>query len=60
MYRRYDLLCFEGIALMLNVFLERKALPEYKLVPPANGQLEEIIVKEDVGSHRVIYAWNTC
>jgi phenylalanyl-tRNA synthetase beta chain len=43
------LLCFEGIALMLNIFLERKALPEYKLVPPANGQLEEIIVKEDVG-----------
>ncbi|KAJ5157280.1 Phenylalanine--tRNA ligase beta subunit [Penicillium canariense] len=44
---RYDLLCFEGIALMLNIFLGRKALPDYKLVPPANGQLQEIIVKED-------------
>ncbi|KAJ5996841.1 hypothetical protein N7499_006845 [Penicillium canescens] len=44
---RYDLLCFEGIALMLNIFLERKPLPEYKLVPPANGQMQQIIVKED-------------
>ncbi|KAJ5586992.1 Phenylalanine--tRNA ligase beta subunit [Penicillium hispanicum] len=44
---RYDLLCFEGIALMLNIFLKRKPLPDYKLVPPANGQLEEIVVKED-------------
>jgi phenylalanyl-tRNA synthetase beta chain len=43
------LLCFEGIALMLNIFLERKPLPEYKLVPPANGQMQQIIVKEDVG-----------
>ncbi|KAJ5894157.1 Phenylalanine--tRNA ligase beta subunit [Penicillium taxi] len=44
---RYDLLCFEGIALMLNIFLQRKSLPHYKLVEPANGQLQEIIVKED-------------
>ncbi|KAJ5122085.1 Phenylalanine--tRNA ligase beta subunit [Penicillium atrosanguineum] len=42
---RYDLLCFEGIALMLNIFLGRKPLPEYKLTKPA--QLQEIIVKED-------------
>ncbi|GAM39153.1 phenylalanine-tRNA ligase beta subunit [Talaromyces pinophilus] len=44
---RYDLLCFEGIALMLNVFLGRKPFPNYRLVPPASGQLEKIIVKED-------------
>ncbi|KAJ5678927.1 Phenylalanine--tRNA ligase beta subunit [Penicillium macrosclerotiorum] len=44
---RYDLLCFEGIALMLNIFLGRKSLPDYKLIEPANGQLQEIIVKED-------------
>ncbi|KAL4779677.1 hypothetical protein BJX76DRAFT_340076 [Aspergillus varians] len=44
---RYDLLCFEGIALMLNVFLERKALPKYRLVEPPSGELEKIIVKED-------------
>lgn len=33
---------------MLNIFLQRKALPEYKLAKPANGQLEQIIVKESV------------
>ncbi|KAH1327160.1 hypothetical protein KXX38_005158 [Aspergillus fumigatus] len=44
---RYDLLCFEGIQLMLNIFLGRKPLPNYRLVEPANGQLEKIIVKED-------------
>ncbi|KAJ5183477.1 Phenylalanine--tRNA ligase beta subunit [Penicillium capsulatum] len=43
---RYDLLCFEGIARMLNIFLGRQSLPEYKLSEPANG-LQEIIVKED-------------
>ncbi|OKL60613.1 Phenylalanine--tRNA ligase beta subunit [Talaromyces atroroseus] len=44
---RYDLLCFEGIALMLNIFLGRKPSPNYRLVPPASGELEKIIVKED-------------
>lgn len=33
---------------MLNIFLGRQSLPEYKLTEPANG-LQEIIVKEDVG-----------
>ncbi|KAJ5973667.1 Phenylalanine--tRNA ligase beta subunit [Penicillium waksmanii] len=42
---RYDLLCIEGIQLMLNIFLGRKPLPEYKLSQPA--ELQEIIVKED-------------
>ncbi|MCJ1329603.1 phenylalanine--tRNA ligase subunit beta [Thelotrema lepadinum] len=44
---RYDLLCFEGIALMLNIFLGRKSLPKYRLVPPPNGELQSIIVHED-------------
>lgn len=43
------MLCFEGIALMLNIFLERTPLPKYKLVKPPSGELEKIIVKEDVG-----------
>jgi hypothetical protein len=46
--RRYDLLCFEGISLMLNIFLGRKPLPNYRLVEPAGGELQKIIVKEDV------------
>ncbi|OJK02822.1 hypothetical protein ASPACDRAFT_75931 [Aspergillus aculeatus ATCC 16872] len=44
---RYDMLCFEGIALMLNIFLGRQPVPNYELVEPASGQLETIIVKED-------------
>ncbi|KAL4922684.1 hypothetical protein BDW62DRAFT_196690 [Aspergillus aurantiobrunneus] len=44
---RYDLLCFEGIALMLNIFLERKPLPKYRLSEPPSGELQKIIVKED-------------
>ena len=47
---RYDLLCFEGIALMLNIFLGRVSLPDYKLSEPANGELETIVVKEDVSA----------
>ena len=31
---RYDMLCFEGIALMLNIFRGRTSLPKYKLVMP--------------------------
>ncbi|PKY04254.1 phenylalanyl-tRNA synthetase beta chain [Aspergillus campestris IBT 28561] len=42
---RYDLLCFEGISLMLNIFLGRKPLPNYRLTQPA--QMEKIIVKEN-------------
>ncbi|KAL1863579.1 phenylalanine--tRNA ligase subunit beta [Paecilomyces lecythidis] len=44
---RYDLLCFEGISLALNVFLGRKPSPNYRLVPPASGELQKLIVKED-------------
>ena len=45
---RYDLLCFEGLALGLNVFLGKKPVPKYRLVPPSNGELQTIIVHEDV------------
>lgn len=34
---------------MLNIFLERKPLPNYRLSKPPSGELEKIIVKEDVG-----------
>lgn len=42
------MLCFEGIALMLNIFLGRKSYPNYRLIEPASGELEQIIVKENV------------
>ena len=45
---RYDMLCFEGIALNLRVFLEKQQLPKWKLTAPANGELETLTVKEEV------------
>ncbi|RFU26814.1 hypothetical protein B7463_g9515, partial [Scytalidium lignicola] len=41
---RYDMLCFEGIALMLNIFKGRTPFPNYKLVMPKSGKLETITV----------------
>ncbi|KAF2405248.1 phenylalanyl-tRNA synthetase beta chain [Trichodelitschia bisporula] len=43
---RYDMLCFEGIALNLNVFLGRKPFPNYRLIEPPSGKLESLIVHE--------------
>lgn len=34
---RYDLLCLEGIAKALNVFLGRERTPDFRLVEPAGG-----------------------
>ncbi|OJD17016.1 phenylalanine-tRNA ligase, beta subunit [Emergomyces pasteurianus Ep9510] len=44
---RYDLLCIEGIALMLNIFRDRAPSPKYRLIAPPNGKLETIVVKEE-------------
>ena len=33
---RYDMLCFEGISLMLNIFLGRTKCPPYSLVAPTD------------------------
>lgn len=44
---RYDMLCFEGIALMLNIFREKTSLPNYRLVTPKSGKLESITVHPD-------------
>ncbi|CAD6442866.1 5ac30cf7-f492-4381-a0fc-5ad0f0ae2ef9 [Sclerotinia trifoliorum] len=44
---RYDMLCFEGIALMLNVFREKTPFPNYRLVKPESGNLETLIVHQD-------------
>ncbi|KAI9735328.1 MAG: phenylalanine--tRNA ligase subunit beta [Claussenomyces sp. TS43310] len=41
---RYDMLCFEGIALMLNIFRGRSPLPNYRLVTPTNGKLEKLTI----------------
>jgi phenylalanyl-tRNA synthetase beta chain len=44
---RYDMLCFEGIALMLNIFRGKTPLPNYRLVAPKNGNVETITVHPD-------------
>ncbi|PMD36630.1 phenylalanyl-tRNA synthetase [Hyaloscypha variabilis F] len=41
---RYDMLCFEGIALMLNIFREKTPLPNYRLVAPKSGKLQTITI----------------
>lgn len=39
---RYDMLCFEGIALNLKVFLEQQKLPKWTVTKPAELQVLEI------------------
>ena len=49
---RYDMLCFEGIQLMLNIFNRRTKLPPYALKPPSGGQLQTITVSKDTARIR--------
>ncbi|KAI1082368.1 phenylalanyl-tRNA synthetase [Whalleya microplaca] len=49
---RYDMLCFEGIALMLNIFRGKQPTPNFKLVQPASGDLHTITVLEDTSKVR--------
>ena len=45
---RYDMLCFEGISLMLNIFRGKRTSPNYRLVPPPSGELEVLTCHESV------------
>lgn len=42
---RYDLLCVEGIARALRVFMLKQKPPTYQLVPRANGPAHRMLVK---------------
>lgn len=42
---------------MLNIFLGRKPLPNYRLVEPPSGQLETIVVKENVSNRPGALLW---
>lgn len=44
---RYDMLCFEGIALMLKIFLGKNPLPNYRLVEPKSGKLETLTISPE-------------
>jgi hypothetical protein len=47
---RYDMLCIEGIALNLNVFLNRMTLPNFRLKAPPGGELQTMYVEEAVST----------
>ncbi|KAF2092092.1 phenylalanyl-tRNA synthetase [Saccharata proteae CBS 121410] len=49
---RYDMLCFEGIALNLNVFRGRKMLPNFRCVAPAGGELQVMNVDKETARIR--------
>lgn len=41
---RYDLLCIEGIARALRMFLKKDSPPTYRLLPPAGGPKDLLTV----------------
>ncbi|KAK6331135.1 phenylalanine--tRNA ligase subunit beta [Orbilia brochopaga] len=43
---RYDMLCIEGISKMLNIFLGREEVPNYRVVAPEDGEMQTITVHE--------------
>ena len=49
---RYDMLCFEGISMALNVFLGRRDAPEYNVKTPSNGQMIDLKIKPETGQVR--------
>ncbi|KAI9849447.1 MAG: phenylalanine--tRNA ligase subunit beta [Sclerophora amabilis] len=49
---RYDMLCFEGIALMLNIFRGKTPSPNYRLVAPADGDLQILNVHHETSRIR--------
>lgn len=53
---RYDMLCFEGIALNLNVFLGRKELPKYRVVEPKYPEQNVIKVSPETAKVRPLVA----
>ncbi|OCK82239.1 phenylalanyl-tRNA synthetase-like protein beta chain [Lepidopterella palustris CBS 459.81] len=53
---RYDMLCFEGIALNLRVFLGKQKLPKLTLTPPPGGELQTLTVTEDTARIRPLVA----
>lgn len=44
---RYDMLCFEGIQLMLNIFRGKTPIPNWRLVEPASGKRETLTITQN-------------
>ncbi|MCJ1474902.1 phenylalanine--tRNA ligase subunit beta [Lambiella insularis] len=44
---RYDMLCIEGISLMLNIFNGKTSSPNYQLVSPLDGKIQTMTVAKE-------------
>lgn len=44
---RYDMLCHEGISLMLNIFRGKASIPNYRVVAPANSEVHQITIHKE-------------
>ncbi|KAF4123255.1 phenylalanyl-tRNA synthetase beta chain [Geosmithia morbida] len=53
---RYDMLCFEGIALNLNIFRGRTSPPNFRVVAPKSEEQQTIYVKPEVAQIRPLVA----
>ncbi|KKY21370.1 putative phenylalanyl-trna beta subunit [Phaeomoniella chlamydospora] len=49
---RYDMLCFEGISLMLNIYREKRPIPNYKVVAPPSGELQTLTIRPETAQIR--------
>jgi phenylalanyl-tRNA synthetase beta chain len=46
---RYDMLCFEGIAMNLKVFLDKQKLLKWKVKEMKEGEMQVLDIKKEVG-----------
>nr|BAJ99943.1 predicted protein [Hordeum vulgare subsp. vulgare] len=54
---RYDLLCHEGLARALRIFLEREQIPKWNVVPPATGAEERWVeIQKETAQIRPYFA----
>lgn len=53
---RYDMLCFEGIALNLNIFRGRTQPPNFRVVKPKSEEQQTIVVKPETAQIRPLVA----
>ncbi|KJR81057.1 phenylalanyl-tRNA synthetase beta chain [Sporothrix schenckii 1099-18] len=53
---RYDMLCFEGIAMNLNVFRGKIAMPKFRLLDIPEAQMQTITVSKDTSRVRPLVA----
>ena len=42
------MLCHEGISLMLNIFRGKASIPNFRVVAPVDGEIQEIKVDPEV------------